>query len=940
MLLVLMLSISATAQVKVVVFSDDFETPHDYVANKTAGTGWDDFIGWYTGETVDALNASMDRPGQLFLESTNAVWSGPWDPLGPFLYKVIEGDFIATVQVTDYAGTPAAVVFHNNCGLMARASKAEPTDEAGTGEDWVSIDYFPIWNCGNFVRTANNNNRFENGHNGKAWNLDPFLQLERNGNTFHFRTSPDGITWTEMLASPVTRNDFEGLPLQVGLHHATFSATQGYAAFDNFVIEKIVFLKAHDPIPADGAQDVTEAVLQWQAGDTAMWHDVYFGTDPDNLTFMVRNPVDQTSYTYDQELVPGTTYYWRIDEVEADETTIQVGDTWSFQAVPLAAWNPSPADGAGCVLTDTDLSWSAGSTANTHDVYFGTDENAVTNAGTNSPEFKGNQSETTFNPGNLTNSTTYYWRIDEVESDGATKHAGHIWSFTTIADIPVLDPALVGWWKLDGSCGGTLVVDSSGYNQHGVLRGDPQWIPGFDGNALELDGRGDYVELPIGSLINSLTSSTFMMWVDSLPGGSWVRAFDFNNDIDAYMCLGPRWWFMDDMYFAITTDGAANQSVVQTTAFDLPTGWHHVAVTIDAEADTMILYYDGAEIGNTSGVTLTPSDLGETTNNWLGRSHDSDDSYYLGSIDDFRIYNYALSPGELAKAMKGDPMLAWNPIPANGSTPDVLQATHLSWSPGETAAQHDVYLGTDSAAVEQADATDTSGIYRGRQDPNTYTLAEDLDWGQTYYWRIDEVGADETISTGRLWSFTTLTYLIVDDFESYNDINPDQTGSKRIFTIWIDGFDNPTVNGSTFGYAVPNPSFMELGTVHGGNQSVPLSYDNSTASYSEATANTNNLTIGSDWTIGNVQTLRLWFYGNPDNAVTERLYVKLNSAKVVYDGPAANLATADWTPWDIDLSAFGINLANVTDISIGLERTGATGGSGMIFLDDIQLVRP
>jgi hypothetical protein len=947
LLLALMPTIVATAQVKVVVFSDDFETPHDYVANKTAGTGWDDFIGWYTGETVDALNASMDRPGQLYIASSDGTWDAPWNPLAPFLYKVIEGDFIATVKVTDYAGTAAASVFHNDAGLMARASKAEPTDEAGPGEDWVSLDYFPVW-TGNMIWEARDNVRNEAwscsypGFTPTRWDVvRPYLRLERIGNTFHFYISPDGENWEEMTCSPKTRNDFDGLPLQVGLRQAIYnSGNAGYAAFDDFVIEKIVFLKAHDPIPADGAQDVTEAVLQWQAGDTAMWHDVYFGTDPNNLTLMVRNSLDQTTFTYDQELVPGTTYYWRIDEVEADETTIQVGDTWSFRAIPLTAWNPSPADGAGCVLTNAELSWEAGSTANTHDVYFGNDEDAVATAGTNSPEFKGNQSETTFNPGNLANSTTYYWRIDEVESDGTTKHPGQVWSFTTIVDIPVSDPALVGWWKLDGSCNGTLVVDSSGYNHHGVLGGDPQWIPGFDGNALAFDGRGDYVELPIGSLINSLTSSSFMMWVDSLPGGSWVRAFDFNNGLNTYMCLGPRWWFMDDMYFAITTDGEANQTLVQPTGFDLPTGWHHVAVTINAETDTMILYYDGEELASNTSATLTPKDLGETTNNWLGRSHDPDNSYYLGSMDDFRIYNYALSPAELAKAMKGDPMLAWNPIPANGSIPDVLQAVPLRWSPGETAAQHDVYFGTDAAAVEQADAADTSGIYRGRQDPNTYTPAEDLEWGRTYYWRIDEVGADATISKGRLWSFTTLNYLVVDDFESYNDINPDQPGSKRIYTIWIDGFDNPTVNGSTFGYAVPNPSFMELQTVHGGNQSVPLSYNNSIASYSEATANTNNLAIGSDWTIGNVQTLRLWFYGNPDNAVTERFYVKLNSAKVVYDGSAANLATADWTSWDINLSAFGINLANVTDISIGLERTGATGGSGQIFLDDIQLVRP
>ena len=188
-LLISVMAVSTPAQVPVVVFSDNFDIPHDYLARNVAGTGWDGYLGSNPGETVDALNSSMERAGQLYMASTGAYWSEPWEPLGPFIYEVIEGDFVATVQVAEYAGGPGAVVYHNNCGLMARAFLEGNRDDAGPGEDWVSIDYFPIWNCGNFVRTANNNVRFENGHNGKAFNLDPYLQLERKGNTFHLRTS-------------------------------------------------------------------------------------------------------------------------------------------------------------------------------------------------------------------------------------------------------------------------------------------------------------------------------------------------------------------------------------------------------------------------------------------------------------------------------------------------------------------------------------------------------------------------------------------------------------------------------------------------------------------------------------------------------------------------------------------------------------------------------
>jgi hypothetical protein len=115
-----------------------------------------------------------------------------------------------------------------------------------------------------------------------------------------------------------------------------------------------------------------------------------------------------------------TTYYWRIDEVNAGGTT--TGTVWSFTtaAAPGQASSPSPADSATDVDVDANLSWSAGSGATSHDVYFGT-----SSPGT----LQGNQTATTFNPGTMSNDTTYYWRIDEVNVGGTT--TGTVWSFTT-----------------------------------------------------------------------------------------------------------------------------------------------------------------------------------------------------------------------------------------------------------------------------------------------------------------------------------------------------------------------------------------------------------------------------------------------------------------------------------------------------------------------------
>src|SRR5678815_1771299 len=157
--------------------------------------------------------------------------------------------------------------------------------------------------------------------------------------------------------------------------------------------------------------------LIWTAGSNAASHDVRFGT---------ANPppfvVNQTGTTYDAgAMSAGTTYYWRIDEVNSSGTT--TGTVWSFTTLPLpgAASSPSPANSATLVNINADLSWTAGSNAASHDVRFGT---------ANPPPFVVNQTGTTYDAGAMSAGTTYYWRIDEVNSSGTT--TGTVWSFTTL----------------------------------------------------------------------------------------------------------------------------------------------------------------------------------------------------------------------------------------------------------------------------------------------------------------------------------------------------------------------------------------------------------------------------------------------------------------------------------------------------------------------------
>ena len=190
------------------------------------------------------------------------------------------------------------------------------------------------------------------------------------------------------------------------------------------------YSKASNPNPSDGAKGISITVdLSWTAGFNAMSHDVYFGTsiNPPFVCNQIDTTFDTGTMDYD------TTYYWRIVEVSKWGKT--TGELWSFKTPPplpeLKATKPNPPDGAMNINAITDLSWTAGHDAISHNVYFGT---------SNPPPFVRNQISTTFNTGTMNYHTAYYWRIDEVNDSSTT--TGEIWKFTTMMFPPPPPPPM------------------------------------------------------------------------------------------------------------------------------------------------------------------------------------------------------------------------------------------------------------------------------------------------------------------------------------------------------------------------------------------------------------------------------------------------------------------------------------------------------------------
>jgi hypothetical protein len=329
--------------------------------------------------------------------------------------------------------------------------------------------------------------------------------------------------------------------------------------------------------------------------------------------------------------------------------------------------------------------------------------------------------------------------------------------------------------------------------------------------------------------------------------------------------------------------------------------------------------------------TVYFGDTFDEVDNASGGSAQGTATYDPGTLKMAKTYYWRVDEFDIIETHKGD---VWSFTtegavaaidPANGAV-DITQTPVLIWAPG-LGATYDIYFGTDTNVLEKKAS--------GSLGSESFEPGQ-LEWNTTYYWRVDEANSANADSpwTGPLWSFTTANFLIIDDFEAYNDLDPTDPLVNRIYDSWWDGYEDPT-NGSLVGNDMP--PFAEQTIVNSGNQSMPMFYDNSTAAKSEATL---TLTTNRDWTVKGVDTLTIWVRGASGNA-PETLYVTLNgSARVDCDIPDA-VTTTRWTAWNIPLQAFagqGVNLSNVDSITLGL--ASVTGGTGTMYFDDIRLYPP
>jgi hypothetical protein len=173
-------------------------------------------------------------------------------------------------------------------------------------------------------------------------------------------------------------------------------------------------------------------------------------------------------------------------------------------------------------------------------------------------------------------------------------------------------------------------------------------VPGKIGKAVKLNGADEYVALPAG-IVSGLSDFTISAWVNPSADSTWSRIFDFGTGTNTYMFMSVNGGG-NGLRFAITTSSNGGEQQL-TGGGQLPLNtWSHVAVTLSGTTGT--LYLNGVAVASNPNMTLHPSDLGATNQNWIGKSQ-WPDPLLNGTVDDFAISNRALSPAEVASLAGG-----------------------------------------------------------------------------------------------------------------------------------------------------------------------------------------------------------------------------------------------------------------------------------------------
>jgi hypothetical protein len=697
--------------------------------------------------------------------------------------------------------------------------------------------------------------------------------------------------------------------------------------------EKILF--ATNPSPADGSYHMdTWVTLGFSPGDSAASHDVYLSDNFDDVNdgaeSAFRGNIDITfliagfpGNPYPDGLVAGTTYYWRVDEVnDTEPNSPWLGDVWSFTIPPKTAYSPDPADGAESVDLNVRLSWTAGLGTKLHYIVIGEDFDEVNNAATGTPN-----GTTNYSPGQLKLAKTYYWRVDEF--DGIETHKGDIWSFTTEGAVSSPNPEdgavdvsptqILTWdagavaashevyFGADAEAVKNATTASPEYKGPKAL-GEESYDPGklmlnttYYWRIDEVNGVNP--DSPWAGNVWSLTTGNFLVIDD-------FESYDVgNNEI---------WWSWKDGlgYVAHGNEPAYPGNGTGAAVGDETTASYTEETIVHGGNQSMPFFYDNnkqgyanyseAELTLTEQRNWTEQDVAELSI-WFRGNPAS-----VGSFVESPVGTYTMTASGVDIWNQADEFhFAYKMLSGVGSIVARVESVEQTdvWAKAGVMIRETLDAGSKFAAVyitpTNPDGTATNGC--------RFQARTDTDIAAT---------SDTSVATAEQTAIVALYWV---------KLERDITGNFRAYY---------SSNGTNWTSMSWNPQFITMSSnVYIG---LALTSHNANATCQAVFSNvTTTGNVSGQWTNQDI--------GIASNA-NEPLYVAVSNrtgtpAVVVHED--ANAATIDtWTEWVIPLSIFadqGIVLTDVDKIAIGLGTKGnmtIPGGSGKMYIDDIRLYQP
>ena len=538
----------------------------------------------------------------------NDIWYSP-DAHG-YAYTKVEGDFSISACLRDVSGNLS------KAGLLARE-----TLEGNSKRVAIHIGDLGF-------RLCVMNTRFETDGGSSVVNgcdftaIPAWLKIERIGDNFSTYQSRDGVNW-HLVGTKVVKM---GTSIYAGFFVSSRSTDllKEQAVFDHIVTTEDGITPDAPAEFSGEAISSTKSSLSWSVSDKASTYNLSRSKDITGPYEVVKSGITTTSYI-DSDLEPSTTYNYVLKAANIAGESLDsavVSITTLEQQLPPAPTGVKATPGNNTVA----LQWNATLEKTTgyvvkRSTYSSGPFTVIDTTSTN--EYIDNS---------VFNDTTYYYVVSAINSLGEGSHSIAVSVLPTIGEYIYFPfDETTGTYAVCSWSGKRMSLNNTGYD----------WTSGKYNSGIHLISSGStYLTLGFG-IVSQLNDFTISTWVKLDSYDTWARIFDFGTGTTNYAFLAPKSG-SGYLRYAITT-GSGEEQINTTTT--IPIGvWTHIVLT--QQGSTGVLYVNGNEVGRNNNMTLHPSDLGFTTQNYLGKSQ-WPDPYLNGTLDEFRIYKRVLSPVQI-----------------------------------------------------------------------------------------------------------------------------------------------------------------------------------------------------------------------------------------------------------------------------------------------------